>query len=202
MKRILALSLGLLLALSSLVEAQTAPTLTFTAQTTTGNGSVVPILTWSTTPAATGCTASGDTTWTGAKAASGTITLPAITQSKTYNLTCTWPADDFAIANWTAPNKNTDGSNFTDPNGYNIHYGTSSTALTQSLRVPSPSAVTTTVTGLAPGTWFFCIGTVNLNNIEGPCSNIASKTLAAGSVTRTVGITVNPVPAAGVLTIS
>lgn len=202
MKKFSILILSAFLALQSLAEAQTAPSLTFTAQTTTGNGTVVPILTWSTTPAATSCIASGDPAWTGTKAASGTVTLATINQSKTYNLTCTWPADTSAILTWTAPTLNTDGSNFTDPNGYNIHYGTSSSSLTQSLRIPSPGTLTTTINSLTVGTWFFCIGTVNLNNIEGPCSNIASKTLSTGSVSRSVGITVNPVPAAGVLTVS
>jgi len=202
MNKLIASALGLLLALQNIAVGQAAPTLTFTAQTTTGNGSVVPILTWSTTPAATSCTASGDTTWTGTKAASGTATLSAVTSSKTYNLTCTWPADSSAVLTWVPPTQNTDNSPFTDPNGYNIHYGTSSTALSQTLKIPSPTTLTTTISNLAVGTWFFCIGTVNLNNVEGPCSNIASKVFATGSVSRSVGITVNPVPAAGVLTVS
>jgi hypothetical protein len=85
-------------------NAQAAsPTLTFTAQTTTGNGSVVPALTWATSPAAQSCTASGDPAWTGTKAAAGTQTLAAITSSKTYQLVCTWPGDTTATISWTDP---------------------------------------------------------------------------------------------------
>ena len=54
-------------------QAQTAGTVTLRANPTSATGSIVPVLTWSTNPVATSCTASGG--WSGTKAASGTQTL-------------------------------------------------------------------------------------------------------------------------------
>lgn len=174
--------------------AQTAPTLSFTADTVTGNGSVTPRLTWSTSPAASSCVASGDVAWAGARPASGTVTLTAVTQSKTYNLVCTWPAESTAIVSWVAPSLNTDGSPYTDPAGYTVRYGTAAAALTQTVSVNNPTTLTHTVTGLSPGSWFFCVNAVNLNNVESACSSVGTKVLVAGTVSRSVGIVVNPVP--------
>jgi len=188
--RVAALALLCLLPLAW-VQAQT---LTFTAETVTGAGSVVPKLTWATTPAATGCTASGDTAWTGAKAASGTATLAAITASKTYNLTCTWPAGNTATLKWVPPTLNTDGTPYTDPKGFSVHWGTAAASLTQTKAVNTPAATTDTITGLAAGTWFFCVKAINAADVASACSNTASKALVAGTANRTVGIVVNPLP--------
>lgn len=174
------------------VSAQTAPVLTFTPSTTTGAGSVVPVLTWSTTPVASSCTASGD--WSGTKAASGTETLAAITQSRTYNLTCTWPAGTSATLRWTPPTTNTDSSSLTDLRGYTVHYGTSATAMAQSKNITNAGALSDTVTGLAVGTWYFCVRAVNAASVSSECSNTASKTLSASNMNRSVGIVVNPKP--------
>lgn len=173
-------------------HAQAAPSLTFTPSATTGAGSVVPVLTWSTTPVAQSCTASGD--WSGTKAASGTETLAAITQSRTYNLTCTWPAGTSATLRWTPPTTNTDGSTLTDLRSYTVHYGTSATALAQTKNVTNASATSDTVTGLAAGTWYFCVRAVNAASVSSDCSNTATKVLSASNVNRSVGIVVNPKP--------
>lgn len=191
-----ALTLALLLAISGFAApalAQTAPTITFTAQTTTGNGSVVPVLTWSTSPAATSCTASGD--WSGTKAAAGTETLPATQFSRTYNLACTWPADTQATLTWVAPTQNTNGTAYSDPKGFNVYFGTSPTAMTQVKAVTSPTAVSTVVSPLAIGTWSFTVKAVNSRDVESDPSNVATKTIAAGAASASVGITVNPKPA-------
>lgn len=182
--------LGLMIA--GVSHAQTAPTLTFSAESVTGAGSVTPRLTWSTTPAAQSCTASGD--WSGTKAASGTETLAAITASRTYNLTCTWAAGSSATLRWTPPTTNTDGSTLTDLRIYTVHYGTSATALAQTKNITSAGANSDTVTGLTAGTWYFCVRAVNAASVSSDCSNIASKTLSASSVNRSVGIVVNPKP--------
>lgn len=200
MKKLLA-ALGLM-ALASVCGAQT---LTFTSNTVTGDISVTPTLTWSTTPAAASCTASGD--WTGAKAVSGTQTLAAINSSKTYNLACTWPGDTTVTARWVAPTTNTNGSAYTDPKGYKLYWNTgaaneATVRAGQSRVINDPATLTTTVTGLATGVWNFGVMAVNQRDIESPISNIASKTITAtSSVTRSVGITVNPQPSAVPLTL-
>lgn len=189
MKKVL-LALVLLLAATPLF----AQTLTFTAENTTGNGTVVPKLTWSTTPAATGCTASGD--WSGSKAAAGTETLPAISVSKTYNLTCSFAAPSSAVLTWVIPTTNTDGSPYTDAKGFLIYGATSAAAL--ATVTPRnhffPTSTSTPYTGLTVGTWFFCVKAVNQLDAASACSNVVSKTIAAGSQNKSVGITVNPVP--------
>lgn len=196
----------LVIALAMLIAAPLAhgQVVKFTAQTTTGAGTVTPVLTWCTETVAsagatctnpgpaTSCTASGD--WTGAKAASGTQTLPAISSSATYNLTCAWPAGTTATMTWTPPTQNTDGSAYTDQNGYVVSYGTSATTLTQSKTIASSTATSDTITGLTAGTWFFGIKARNQAGNLSALSNVASKTLAAGSAQRTVGIVVNPLP--------
>ena len=89
-----------LLLLGNLAQAQTAGTLTFTVNKTAATGSVAPVLTWSTTPVATNCVASGG--WSGTKFASGSQTLSTITSSKSYTLTCYW-GNGTASLKWTAP---------------------------------------------------------------------------------------------------
>lgn len=196
------LALVLLLAAGSL----SAQTLTFTAQTTTGAGSVVPVLTWSTTPVATSCTASGDTAWTGSKAVSGTQTLAAITSSKTYTLSCTWPGDTQARLAWVAPTTNTDGSalakcasqTVTDQpclKSYVVSRGASATALADSRNVDNRDALGFTWTGLAVGTHFFGVKAVTAQGVQSEVSNVVSKVISApASVNRNVAITVNPQP--------
>lgn len=173
-------------------RAQTAGTINFTAATTTGAGSVVPSLTWSTTPAATQCVASGD--WSGNKGASGTETLAAITAGKTYNLTCTWPAGTTATLRWVAPTKNTDGSDYTDPNGYIVSWGTSPTALTQTKPISNTTTLSNVIDGLTPAKWYFAVQARNMAGVLSAYSAIASKVIAAGTASEAVGITVNPKP--------
>lgn len=170
---------------------QEAGTITFAAQTVTGAGSVVPILTWSTAPAAQSCAATGD--WAGSKSASGTETLPAITTSRTYNLQCTWPAGNSVTINWTPATLNTDGSNYTDPKLVRIFYGLTPTTMTTTKDVPVP-ALSTTISPLAAGTWNFCARSVNQADVPSDCTGILTKTLSPSTVSRTVGIVVNPKP--------
>ena len=191
---IVALVLSLACALPAL--AQTAPELVFTAKTTTGVESVVPELTWSTNPAATSCTASGASNWTGSKPASGTATLAAITTSQTYTLACTWPGDTAATMRWTAPTLNTDGSALTNLAGYRVKWGTSPTLATSSTRdIANPATLTTGFTGLAQGTWYFGVLAYNSAGVESALSEIRSKAIVAtAATTRTVGVVVNPRP--------
>lgn len=187
------------------VLGQTTPALTFTAQTTTGAGSVVPVLTWSTTPAAQSCTASGDAAWIGAKAAAGTQTLAAITSSKTYQMTCVWPGDTTATLTWVAPTQNTDGTalakcasqTVTGPclRSFTVHRGASATALSDARNVDDRNATTYAWTGLTAGTHFFAVKAVNGDGVSSDISNVASKAITTTqNVNRSVAITVNPQP--------
>lgn len=177
MKKLLAIAL--LLAAGPLL-AQTAPTGSFTLATTVNaNGTLTPTLTWSTTPAATGCTASGDSAWSGAKAASGTQTLAAFptTTPKAYALVCTWPGDTQALLTWTPPTQNTDGSSLTNLAGYRISYGRAATTLDQVVQLNNPSLTTYTISGLSVATWFFGIKAYTTQGAESALSNVISKVI-------------------------
>lgn len=190
-------------------HAQTPPTLTFTAQNTVGAGTVTPVLTWSTTPAAQSCTASGDPAWAGTKAASGTQTLAAISSTATYSLLCTWPGDTTATISWTAPTTNTDGSALakcassqtTGPclKSFLVARGTDQTNVgSESMPVNDPNATSFAWTGLPVGTHWFSVVAVNADGImSDQAKPFVSKVITASSnVTRNVTITVNPKPSA------
>ena len=187
----MALFAAALLVSAPLVCAQQAPSLSFTLEAQAGStvGQVIPKLSWTTTPAATSCTAAGATDWTGTKTASGTITLAPIAPPKSYSLACTWPGDSTVTLTWTAPTKNTDGTDYTNPAGYRIFYGASASALTQTVELRNPALATYDVTSLTPGEWFFAIRSFATTGAESVNSAVASSRVAAPfSVTQTVDI--------------
>lgn len=182
-------------------------TLTFSAATITGDGEVVPELTWSTSPPAQSCAASGAPNWTGTKAAAGTETLAPITSSATYNLECTWPGDSIVTFTWTNPTENTDGSAYTDAKLVRIKY-TFNPQLTTNPSVagagefhvdvpqtPTPATMRT-VTGITQtGTLRGAAYAQNMRDVFSAASNAATKVFTGlVTVNRSVGIVVNPVP--------
>lgn len=182
--------LALLLILSATAaHAQTAGTITFTANTTSGTGSVTPVLTWSTSPVASSCTAGGS--WSGNKFASGTETLAAITATRTFSLNCTW-GNGTATINWTRPTTNTDGSALTNLSGFKVLYGTSASALTNVKQVTGATATSTTISALQTGTWYFTVRAVNSNGVESGNSSVVQKSITGASASKSLTITVNP----------
>ena len=187
MKRLLAL---LILFASPALFAQNI--ISFTAEVTSGVETVVRVLTWDTTPLADDCVASGD--WSGNKGPSGTETLPAITSSATYNITCTW-IDETATLTWTAPTSNTDGTPLTDLAGFKIYYDTTQGGPYANLiDIPDPNATSHVVSPLSSGNWFFVATAYNAIGTESDVSNEAMKVLGEMSGQESVGITVNPKP--------
>jgi hypothetical protein len=180
-----------LLLLGSFAKAQTAGTITFTANQTTATGSLTPVLTWSTSPVASSCAASGG--WSGTKFASGSETLATITASKSYTLTCSWGGGT-ATVNWTAPTLNTDGSALTDLAGFKVVYGTSATSLNQTKTVSDARATNTTLPALGAGTWYFAVRAFNAAQVESANSSVGQKTITAATAAKTVNITINAAP--------
>ena len=178
-----------LMLLGAAAQAQTAGTVTFTANQTSATGSLVPVLTWSTTPVASSCLASGG--WSGTKFASGSETLAVITSSKSYTLTCSWGGGS-ATVRWTAPTTNTDNSALTNLSGFKVLFGTSATALSQSKTISDPAATSTTITALGSGTWYFAVRAVNSNNVESADSTLTSKAITSASAAKTVAVTITP----------
>ena len=171
----------------ALSHAQTAGVITLNANQTTAQGSLVPILTWSTTPVATSCQASGG--WSGTKAASGTQTLASISATTNFTLTCSWGTGS-ATVNWTPPTTNTDGSPLTNLKSYKVVYGNSASALTRSASVTDLTRRSLTISSLAPGAWYFAMRSVNGNGVESANSNVSSKSVTAPAAAKTVSITI------------
>ncbi|HEY6924412.1 MAG TPA: fibronectin type III domain-containing protein [Steroidobacteraceae bacterium] len=87
------------------------------------------------------------------------------------------PVTATASLSWLPPTDNTDGSKLTDLAGYNIYYGTESSALTQTIQVTNPAALGYVVTGLAKGTtWYFQVTSYSRAGQESGPSAITSKT--------------------------
>lgn len=195
------------LAVGAVTVAKAQNTVDFSLTTTISadKTQLTPKLTWSTTPAATSCTASGaDTEWTAtpAKGASGTQTLAAFpaTESRGYALVCNWPGDTQAALAWVPPTTMTDGSPLpkcaaaTDTGaclaGYLIEFGPNATTLNQSRFHMFPQSTGTPVTGLTPGsTYFFAVRAIAGTGAQSARSNTVSKSLPAGvQVTQQAGI--------------
>ena len=182
----------ILLTLMYVSDARSQNVITFTAEATSGTETVTPILTWSTSPVANACFASGD--WSGSKGPSGSETLPAIMTGATYNLTCEWP-NDTALLSWTPPTENTDGSPYTDPRGYKLYYGNDlGGPYPNEIDIPDFNTVTHTVTGLPSGDWFFVATAYNFLNVESVLSNETMKNLGLATGQESIGITINPRP--------
>lgn len=173
----------------------------FGATTVTAAGAVTPTLTWSTEPAAASCTALGD--WSGAKAASGTETLPAVSGSATFDITCTWsasPSGDSVTLNWTLPTMNTDGSAYTDEKSQQVLAAKNPGNLTlpEAIKQTLPATATTATVGpLDAGTWYFAVRAINERNEHGEPSNAVTAAVGgarAADEVHSTGITVNAVP--------
>ena len=84
-------------------------------------------------------------------------------------------SSDGATLSWTAPTANTDGSSLTNLAGYRIAYGTSASAMTQTIQVANPSVTNYTMSNLSPGTYYFAVRAYTNNGTESAISNVYSK---------------------------
>jgi len=78
---------------------------------------------------------------------------------------------------WAVPPLNTDGTALTDISGYRVYYGASPANLAQSIPVSGAGVTSQVVSGLASGTYYFAVATVNSAGVASAVSNAASKTL-------------------------
>lgn len=82
-----------------------------------------------------------------------------------------------ATISWLPPTENTDGSALTDLAGYHIYYGTSATALTQTVTITNPGLTAYVIENLAAATWYFVVRAYTADGTESASSNVASKTI-------------------------
>ena len=82
-----------------------------------------------------------------------------------------------ATVSWSVPLLNTDGTSLTDISGYRIYYGTSADDLSQSILISAPGITNHVVSGLAPGTYYIAVVTLNSMGIASDLSTPASATV-------------------------
>ena len=85
------------------------------------------------------------------------------------------PGSGSATLSWQAPTENADGTPIAELAGYRIHYGQSTTDFDQVIEVSGAASTTYVVNGLSSGTYYFAVSAYNAFGVEGPLSNIASK---------------------------
>jgi len=94
-----------------------------------------------------------------------------------FSIAVTQTANGAATLSWTAPTQNTDGTSLTNLAGYWIYYGTSASAMTQSVQIANPGIATYVVDNLSPGTWYFSVAAYTATNVQSAPSAIGSKTV-------------------------
>jgi hypothetical protein len=100
-----------------------------------------------------------------------TVSLPAFTIAANAATTGS------ATLSWVAPTQNTDGSSLSDLAGYRIVYGTSSSALNQTIQITNPSVTSYVIEDLASGTWYFAVKAYTSGGVESSQSNVAGKSI-------------------------
>jgi hypothetical protein len=165
-----------------------------TVSPSTTNASIAPTVSWTSTGAAT-CTASDG--WSGAKAANGSETLPAVTKTTKFTLTCVSGTGPVTLG-WTPPATNSDGTPITGITGYQVMMGTDPANLARGPLLPT-TPTQNVVIQAPPGKQYFTlrteqtVGTVNLESVD---TATATKTVvadqAAASQTLTFAVLPNP----------
>lgn len=82
-----------------------------------------------------------------------------------------------ATVSWSPPTAFVDGTPIENLAGFRVVYGTSASALSNTLAIPSATITSATVEGLAPGTWYFAVKAYTTAGIESDPSVVASKTI-------------------------
>lgn len=80
-----------------------------------------------------------------------------------------------ATVHWTPPLANTNGSTITNLAGYVISYGTSSTALSKTVKLTNAGLTSYMISGLSAGTYYFAVSAFNSTGQTSTLSNLASK---------------------------
>lgn len=189
-----AIAFLVLFALAPILAHAANVSVSLTVSPSSASSSVAPTVSWTSTGAAT-CTASDG--WSGAKAANGSETLPAITKTTKFTLTCvsgTGPA----TLSWTPPTTNSDGTPITGVTGYQVMMGTDPANLARGPLLPT-TPTQNVVIQAPPGKQYFTlrteqtVGTVNLESVDtAPASKTVVADQASASSTLTFAVVPNP----------
>jgi hypothetical protein len=107
-------------------------------------------------------------------ASTGSSAAAADTTSGTTGGT-TAPESGTATVSWTAPAVDING--MSNVAGYRIYYGSSEGQMTHVIDVDNASAVTYTVSDLAPGVWYFAVTDYDDQKIESTRSGVVQVTI-------------------------
>jgi len=149
-----------------------------TSSTESGSTTVAATTALSSTAPATGTTPVSSTTHS-STAASATGSTGATTVAAS-NKTSTMPVSTgsgSATLDWMPPTENSDGTVLTNLAGYTVYYGTSPSALTQSVKITNPGLASYTMSNLPSGTWYFAVTSYSSAGIESTRSGVASTTI-------------------------
>jgi len=185
------------LAIFVCTKAHAAPTVTLTANPTTGISPLSVTLTWSSTESQS-CTASGG--WTGTKAVSGTETVTGLRTNTTFSLTC-GSSTGSATLTWTAPTQNTDGSAIPATGvgslaGFELFHATTAAGVSTAtpIVINNKAATTYTITGLPVGARYYAAKAFNAEGIRSDFSGQVNNTIVLPSASDTASVTVNVKP--------
>jgi hypothetical protein len=96
-------------------------------------------------------------------------TLPA------FSIAVTQPSTNAASLSWSAPTQNTDGSELSDLAGFTVVYGTSESALDQTVRIDNATASTWSMDSFPSGTYYFAVKAFTAGGAESSLSGVVSK---------------------------
>jgi hypothetical protein len=124
-------------------------------------------------------------------AISGTPTVPGTFANITINVAdgknlVTFPAFTITVSpvvygnaalSWKAPVEDEYGYPLADLAGYRVMYGTSPTAMTQKLEVPSAAMTAVSIEDLSSGTYYFTVTAYTKSGLESAPSEVVYKTI-------------------------
>jgi hypothetical protein len=128
----------------------------------------------------------------------GVVTQKSLTASTT--ISCANGTTGNVELNWDMPTKNDDGSTLLAASivGYRVYYGTISATLDKTLDIAGGLTLTTTIAGLANGTYYFAM-TTRTSNDESKHTSVANKTIGDGTPPPIDPPPVDPPPTSGTM---
>ena len=94
-----------------------------------------------------------------------------------FSIAVTQNSPGAATLSWLPPTQNTDGSVLSNLSGYRIHYGTSPTALNQTITLNNAGLTTYVIENLSPATYYFGIKSLTSSGGASALSKTVSKTI-------------------------
>ena len=101
----------------------------------------------------------------------------ATTALRSFSINVVDVSTGSASLSWTPPTENTDGTALTNLAGYRVVYGTSPSALNQTVQVANVGLTNYTIDNLSPGTYYFSVRAYASNGTESVNSTVMSKVI-------------------------